>query len=33
LGRDAITARLEGQPGTIRTEARFRLTVFRPAKP
>jgi 23S rRNA (guanine745-N1)-methyltransferase len=33
LGRDAITARLEGQPETIRTEARFRLTVFRPAKP
>lgn len=33
LGRDAITARLEGQPGTIRTEARFRLTLFRPARP
>lgn len=29
----AITGRLEGQPETLQTEARFRLTVFRPATP
>lgn len=33
LERSDIAARLEGQPGTIQSEARFRLTVFRPAKP
>lgn len=33
LDRSAIAARLEDQPGTIQSEASFRLTVFRPARP
>lgn len=32
LDRRAIAARLENQPGTIESEARIRLTVFRPVK-
>lgn len=33
LDRAAIAARLAGQPESIKAEARFRLTVFRPANP